>query len=53
MIPASLRLPPGRRVCACGRVCERGGACPGGVRGGRVRELLHVGVLGVAKCKHV
>lgn len=48
MIPASLRLLPGGRVCACGRACELGGgvgvgwAVRLGVRGGAcVRDLSH------------
>ena len=44
MIPASLRLLPGWRVCACGRACERGGGVGVrlGVRGGAcVRDLSH------------
>lgn len=41
MIPASLRLLPGGRVCACGRACESGvGGVRLGVRGSAcVRDL--------------
>lgn len=39
MIPASLRLLPSGRVCACGRACERGGVRLGVHGGACVRDL--------------